>query len=36
LRLQPEEDTTVQDDNPAASAARELKAAAREALRMGS
>jgi osmotically-inducible protein OsmY len=36
LRLQPEEDTPVQDDNPAASAARELKAAAREALRMGS
>src|SRR4249919_1952764 len=36
FRLQPEEDNTVQDDNPAASAARELKAAAREALRMGS
>jgi len=36
LRLQPEEDITVQDENPAAAAARELKAATREALRIGS
>jgi osmotically-inducible protein OsmY len=34
--MQPEEDHPVQDNTPAASAARELKAAARDALRMGS